>query len=179
MYNQPYFIPNYMSNMAAPSMMRGLGGAMRGLGAASTPLRAGAGASAVGRGLGLMGRLGSGLSAFRSINWTGLINNASKTLGIVNQAIPLVKQVGPMVNNVKSMIKIASVFKDETDHNSTRRINSNTRSSHQNSSAKNTDLTPSSLNKTSHQKEQDSRTETITNHSSLETDNSPTFFIPT
>lgn len=51
----------------------------------------------------------------KSINWGGLLNNASKTLGVVNQAIPLVKQAGPMFNNMKSMMRLASIFKDETD----------------------------------------------------------------
>lgn len=108
MYNQPYFIPSYFQ-ATAPSMMRGaLGGARLGAQAAAT----GANAS---RGLGLFSRIGSGLSAFRGINWGGLITNTSKTLNVVNQAIPLVRQVGPMFNNVKSMMKLASAFKDETD----------------------------------------------------------------
>ena len=42
------------------------------------------------------------------------MNNASKTLGVINQAVPLVKQVGPMYNNMRSMLKVASLFKDET-----------------------------------------------------------------
>lgn len=75
-------------------------------------------APSIGRGLGLSRSL-RGLSAspglFRSVNWGGLLNNASKALGVVNQAVPLVKQAGPMVNNMKSMLKLASMFKDETD----------------------------------------------------------------
>ena len=51
----------------------------------------------------------------KTFNWTGLINNTSKTLGIINQSIPIVKQVGPVFGNMKSMIKLASAFKDETD----------------------------------------------------------------
>ena len=67
------------------------------------------------RGIGLFGRLGNSLNAIKSINWSRIINNTSKTLGIINQSIPIVKQVGPMMNNMKSMLKIASIFKDETD----------------------------------------------------------------
>ena len=55
------------------------------------------------------------ISSLKSINWGGLLNNANKTLNVVNQTIPLVRQVGPMLNNMKSMIKLASAFKDETD----------------------------------------------------------------
>lgn len=117
MYNQPYFIPSYFQG-AAPSMMRGaLGGARLGAQAVS---------AGAGRGLGLFSRIGSGLSAFKGINWGGLITNTSKTLNVVNQAIPLVRQVGPMFNNVKSMMRLASVFKDETDvRPTTNNMNSN------------------------------------------------------
>ena len=55
------------------------------------------------------------LSTFKNINWGNLLNNASKTLNVVNQTIPLVRQAGPMLNNMKSMIKLATAFKDETD----------------------------------------------------------------
>ena len=69
---------------------------------------------------GLFGRLGGIASAIRGVNWSGFINNASKTIGVINQTIPLVKQAGPMIRNVKSVMKIASVFKDETDPISTK-----------------------------------------------------------
>ena len=109
MYNQPYFIPSYFSNMVTPSMMRGamgMGGSLRGLNAVN-------GAS---KSLGLFSRLGNGFSAIRGINWGNFITNTSKTLGVINQTIPLVRQVGPVFNNMKSMLKIASLFKDETDN---------------------------------------------------------------
>ena len=100
MYNSPYFIPNFYPNIApivnGNTVLRGLNRA---------------------RGLGLFKRIGNGLNTFKSINWGGIINNTSKTLGIINQTIPIVKQTGPMINNMKSMLKIASIFKDETDIN--------------------------------------------------------------
>lgn len=110
MYNQPYFIPGYFGS-AAPSMMRGGLGARGALGGIAAGSRLGTAS----RGLGLFGRLGSSMQALKGINWGGLITNASKTLNVVNQAIPLVRQVGPMVNNMKSMLRVASIFKDETD----------------------------------------------------------------
>ena len=119
MYNQPYFIPGYFASSAAPSMMRGaMNGSMADTrGAMGSAVMTGArlGAQGAGRGLGLFSRLGGSTQALKGINWGGLITNTSKTLNVVNQAIPLVRQVGPMVNNMKSMLKIASVFKDETD----------------------------------------------------------------
>ena len=63
--------------------------------------------------LGLGGR--NALTGARTFNFSSLLGNASKALNVVNQAIPIVKEVGPMVNNMRSMIKIASIFKDETD----------------------------------------------------------------
>ena len=54
-------------------------------------------------------------SGIHNVNWSGMLNNVSRTLGGVRDAIPVVKEVGPMINNMKSMIKIASVFKDETE----------------------------------------------------------------
>lgn len=48
-------------------------------------------------------------------NWNNLFNGFNKFLNVANQTIPLVRQVGPMVNNMKSVVRLASVFKDETD----------------------------------------------------------------
>ena len=172
MYNQPYFIPNYMSSMTAPPMMRGMG-AMRGLGAASAPFMSGANTAR--KGLGLMRRLGSGLSAFRSINWTGLINNASKTLGVVNQAIPLVRQVGPMVNNMKSMIKVASLFKDETDQN--RKKTTFQKTNNNLSYSKNTETDYSTQHR-KNTKNMSNITKEENSKSTSSESNSPTFFIP-
>ncbi len=98
MYNQPFLFPRYLST---PNIIRN----------SLIP------ASANINRMSLFGRLGNIFQGIKNFNWSGLINNTSKTLGIINQSIPLVKQVGPMVGNVKSMIKLASVFKDETDDN--------------------------------------------------------------
>ncbi len=102
MFNNPYMYAGNFANMYGNGMMgSALGGASRMAGGAM-------------RG-GLFGRLGGIASAIRGVNWGGFINNASKTIGVINQTIPLVKQAGPMIRNVKSVMKIASVFKDETD----------------------------------------------------------------
>ena len=55
------------------------------------------------------------------INWSTILSNTQKTLNIVNQTIPLVKQVGPVVNNAKTMFKIMNEFKKvETPQNNTK-----------------------------------------------------------
>ena len=111
MYNQPFFIPSYYSS-AIPNLTRG---AMM-----TNPALSVGSAS---RGASLFGKLGNAVGAIKSFNWGGLINNTSKTLGIINQTIALVRQVGPMVGNMRSMLKIASAFKDETDTSSTNNQN--------------------------------------------------------
>ena len=161
MYNQPYFIPQYLSYGAQP-MMRGamnigLGNAIRG---------ASASAPGISRGLGLFSRLGSSLQSLKTINWGNLITNTSKTLNVVNQAIPIVKQVGPMVSNMKSMLRVASLFKDETDPKpKVKRINNNNFLNASKDIYTTKDTSPPK------------RQENI-NYNSLEEDNSPTFFIP-
>lgn len=179
MYNQPYFIPGYYSGMttpmAAPSMMRGamgMGSALRG---ASAGARAAVGAS---RGAGLFSRLGSSFSAIKGINWGGLINNASKTLGVINQTIPLVRQVGPMVNNMKSMLKVASLFKDETDKQPrSRSVNTqNISSRNYNSSSENNSRMQTGQPRTNTgENNRDATQERYTTYE--EFDSSPTFFI--
>ena len=69
------------------------------------------------------------------INWNSMLNNVSRTLGVVRDAIPVVKEVGPMINNMKSMIKIASVFKDETE---TKKTSNNQNNQKENSTTKST-----------------------------------------
>ncbi len=61
--------------------------------------------------LGLLGRIGN---TIRSINWSGLLNGADRTLGLVNQTIPLVREAKPMFSNMKSMVKLAKAFRNET-----------------------------------------------------------------
>lgn len=159
MYNQPYFIPGYFAS-ATPNIMRGaINGTMgRTMGGA---LRNTVGAS---RGLGLFGRLGSSMKAIKGVNWGSLITNTSKTLNVVNQAIPLVRQVGPMMTNMKSMLRIASIFKDETDVKPLPRIKQNTNNF-------------SSVTTSNNFSQKESNT--IANHDKQidYSDNSPTFFI--
>lgn len=129
----------YGNYMGAPFMMSGFGGpgafggpasygnigmmrgAMNGIGAMNgAALRGGTmNGGSLGGGLrsllGLGGIGGRGAAIGRGINWSSLLNNTSKTIGVVKEAIPIVKEAGPMLRNMKSIIKVASVFKDETD----------------------------------------------------------------
>ena len=99
-----------MPNQMIPPMTRNM------VGPAMSPLNRG-----ISQGGGLRSLLGLGRTtspgglASRGFSFSNLLNGASKTLGVVRDAIPVVKEIGPMMNNMKSILKIASVFKDETD----------------------------------------------------------------
>lgn len=60
--------------------------------------------------------------AKKTINWSGLLNNTQKTLNIVNQAIPIVYQIKPIVNNARTMFKVANEF---TKANTSNNVNNN------------------------------------------------------
>lgn len=100
----PFMMPNpYMQiPNINPMMTRGINniGAMGGLSKGAS-----------------MSKAGGLLSGIRGLNWPSMLNNVSKTLGVVKEAIPVVKEVRPMMHNMRSMLKIASVFNDETTSN--------------------------------------------------------------
>lgn len=56
--------------------------------------------------LGLFSRLFGG-----NLNFGSILSGTQKTLNIVNQAIPIVKQAGPVLNNAKTMFKVMNEFK--------------------------------------------------------------------
>jgi len=53
------------------------------------------------------------LSSLKKINLGSILTNTQKTLNIVNQAIPLVYQVKPIVDNAKTMFKIMGAVKED------------------------------------------------------------------
>ena len=77
-------------------------------------------AQAIPKSGGLLSKLG-----LRNINFGNILTNTSKTLNVINQAIPVVKQVGPMFNNMKSMLKVASLFNDATTPTTNNNTNNN------------------------------------------------------
>ncbi len=44
------------------------------------------------------------------ITFSGILNGASKTLGVINQAIPVVYQIKPIWNNAKTMFRMAKAL---------------------------------------------------------------------
>ncbi len=115
------------------------------------PYNAVGAASALPRTGGLLSKLG-----LRNINFGNILTNTSKTLNVINQAIPVVKQVGPMFNNMKSILKVASLFNDATTPSNNNNNNN------------------SSNNKVNNETSGERNENTITNNSYS---NSPNFFI--
>lgn len=66
------------------------------------------------RGLGKFGLF----SSIRAINWGNLLNNTQKTLGIINQAIPIAYQVKPIVNNAKTMFRVIGAVSGDSKESS-------------------------------------------------------------
>ena len=56
---------------------------------------------------------GGFFSSFKGMKFSGFLDGAQKTLGLVNQTIPLIYQVKPIISNAKTMFKIADVIKSD------------------------------------------------------------------
>ena len=51
----------------------------------------------------------------RGINWNNILNNTQRTLGIINQAIPIIYQVKPLLNNARTLFRVASALNSNYD----------------------------------------------------------------
>lgn len=50
---------------------------------------------------------------FKKINFSSFLDNTQKTLGVINQVIPLIYQVKPLFENAKTIFKVANAIKDD------------------------------------------------------------------
>lgn len=57
------------------------------------------------------------------ITFKGILSGTQSALNFANQAIPLVKQVKPMIGNAKTMFKVMSEFKKEDISNRKKILN--------------------------------------------------------
>ena len=48
----------------------------------------------------------------KNIKWGAILDGTSKTLNVINQAIPVVYQVKPIINNAKTMFNIAKIMNE-------------------------------------------------------------------
>ena len=96
------------------------------------------------------------LAGLKKINWGSFLSNTQKTLNIVNQTIPLVYQVKPLVNNAKTVFKIIGAVKSDNDNPS-----------------KTENTVQNNLNNTTN----NTSNNTSSNISNYRNDNQPNFFI--
>ena len=79
-----------------------------------------------------VGTAGAAASGASKITFSEILNGASKTLGVINQAIPVFYQVKPIWNNARTMFRVVKEInsKDEpsaktTSNNATNQVNKN------------------------------------------------------
>lgn len=57
------------------------------------------------------GLLGRAIGGASGIKWSSILSGTQKVLGVANQAIPMIKQVRPVVHNAKTMFRVMNEFK--------------------------------------------------------------------
>ena len=72
------------------------------------------------------------LTTLKNIGWSNLLDGTQKTLGVINQAIPIVYQVKPVVSNMRSVFKIANAIKAPDKPNTINNTNMNNNQSNLN-----------------------------------------------
>ena len=55
-----------------------------------------------------------GLNAIKGLGFSGILEGTEKTLGVINQAIPIVYQIKPLISNVKTIFKISNLINDNS-----------------------------------------------------------------
>ena len=59
------------------------------------------------------------VNRIKKFNFNKVLEGTQKTLGIINQAIPVIYQVKPLFDNIKTAFKVANIInKDSKDVNS-------------------------------------------------------------
>ena len=98
-----------------------------------------------------------------NINLGSILSGTQKTLNIVNQAIPIIKQAGPVINNAKTMFKVAGAIR-----NSDRKAIQTNNINHSNSNNNSFD---------NNQRKQTSDLEFLNTSNNIHSYNNPTFFL--
>lgn len=70
----------------------------------------------------LLGRI---FGTSKSFSFSSFLDGTQKTLGIINQAIPIVYQIKPMFQNAKTMFKIADEIRKPVENTNTVAVTSN------------------------------------------------------
>lgn len=56
------------------------------------------------------------LNLIKGLNIPGILDGTQKTLSVINQAIPVIYQVKPLVNNVKTLFKIKNIINEPSEN---------------------------------------------------------------
>lgn len=119
MYNQfyPYMMPNASiipntARMATPA----LGAVTK-----TNPLSALFGARSAAPAASALGAA----TKTSTFTFSGFLNGASKTLGVINQAIPVFYQVKPIINNAKTMYRVAKEINSSSTVKNTSNVKTN------------------------------------------------------
>ena len=59
--------------------------------------------------------LSKSISLLKNVKWSSLLDGTSKTLGVINQAIPVFYQIKPIIGNAKTLFKIANTINSNDD----------------------------------------------------------------
>lgn len=154
MYNNSYFNPfMYQQYNQAANLTRGIGNNIFGKGAFSNSISNTIGNS------NKLSTLGKGLLG--KFSFRGFLNGTSKTLNVVNQAIPIYYQVKPMFNNAKTMFRIMGAVKN--DDKKTKIINNKSSNINVNTNTVNSNI--------------NTKTQINTNENISYQEENPTFFI--
>ena len=152
-YNGYPMYPNYTARPMPNNIRTDMRGMPFGYSSAVSPMASGFGNAATAarpsflRSLTGAAGLGSssagtvGAAAKSGFSFSGLLNGASKTLGVINQAIPIFYQAKPIWNNAKTMFRVAKAMNssDKDSSNKTNEVhNINKNASSNTNSAKNT-----------------------------------------
>ena len=109
------------------------------------------------RGFSPYGAYALGSAAKSGINWSSLLSNTQKTLGIINQAIPAFYQIKPIFSNMRTMFKVVNEINRDTSE--TTNTNNYSKTTESNSTNINNNVSNNKLN------------------NSYEPEDAPTFFV--
>ena len=73
------------------------------------------------------------LNLIKGLNISGILDGTQKTLSVINQAIPVIYQVKPLVSNIGTLFKIKNIM-NEPISDTTNSIKENTNNSSSNNS---------------------------------------------
>lgn len=65
------------------------------------------------------------LNLIKGLNIPGILDGTQKTLSVINQAIPVIYQVKPLVNNIGTIFKIRNIMNEPDNKSDNKKTTSN------------------------------------------------------